>query len=247
MQQSIEITTTQNVTIEYELATMRDRILAWLLDAFVVVFGYVLLYQLALIIFGSLWDHGWSMFWSVMLFLAYFLYNIFMEILNSGQTLGKMGMNIRVVRLDGKDPEWSDVVLRSILQLVDSLFCFGIIGILLIKTTPKCQRLGDMAANTTVIKIQQTGWRFRLEDILNISTLQNYNPTYPQVRNLSERDMIFVKNVLARQQRYPNLAHDEVVEDLVTHLMPLLDIRQRPLNRLEFLKTLLKDYIVLTR
>lgn len=247
MQQSIEITTTQNVTIEYELASMRDRILAWLLDAFVVVFGYVLLYQLALIFFGSLWDNGWSMFWSVMLFLAYFLYNIFMEILNSGQTLGKMGMNIRVVRLDGKDPEWSDVVLRSILQLVDSLFCFGIIGILLIKTTPKCQRLGDMAANTTVIKIQQTGWRFRLEDILNISTLQNYNPTYPQVRNLSERDMIFVKNVLARQQRYPNLAHDEVVEDLVTHLMPLLDIRERPLNRLEFLKTLLKDYIVLTR
>jgi hypothetical protein len=187
------------------------------------------------------------MFWSVMLFLAYFLYNIFMEILNSGQTLGKMGMNIRVVRLDGKDPEWSDVVLRSILQLVDSLFCFGIIGILLIKTTPKCQRLGDMAANTTVIKIQQTSWRFRLEDILNISTLQNYNPTYPQVRNLSERDMIFVKNVLARHQRYPNRAHEEVVEDLVTHLMPLLDIRERPLNRLEFLKTLLKDYIVLTR
>lgn len=247
MQQSIEITTTQNVTIEYELASMRDRILAWLLDAFVVVFGYVLLYQIALIVFGALWDNGWSIFWSVMLFLAYFLYNIFMEILNSGQSLGKMGMNIRVVRLDGKDPEWSDVVLRSILQLVDSLFCFGIIGILLIKTTPKCQRLGDMAANTTVIKIQQSGWRFRLEDILNISTLQNYNPTYPQVRNLSERDMIFVKNVLARQQRYPNQAHEEVVEDLVTHLMPLLDIRERPLNRLEFLKILLKDYIVLTR
>lgn len=247
MQQYIEITTTQNVTIEYELATMRERILAWLLDIFVVGFGYLMLYQLAHLIFRSLWDTGWSMFWGVMMFLAYFLYNIFMEILNSGQTLGKMGLSIKVVRLDGKEPEWSDVVLRAMLQMVDSLFCFGIIGILLIKTTPKCQRLGDMAANTTVIKIQQTGWRFRLEDILSISTLNNYQPTYPQVRDLSEQDMIFVKNVLSRYQRYPNQAHEEVVEDLVTHLMPLLNIRDRPINRLDFLKTLLKDYIVLTR
>ena len=247
MQQSIEITTTQNVTIEYELASMRERILAWVIDFVVVIFGYILLFQLARFVFGSLWDDGWSMFWGAMAFLLYFLYNIFLEILNSGQTLGKMTMNIRVVRLDGKDPEWMDVVLRSILQLVDSLFCFGIIGILLIKTTTKYQRLGDMAANTTVIKLQQGGWRFRLEDILNISTLQNYQPTFPQVRNLSERDMIFVKNVLARQQRYPNQAHDAVVEDLVSHLMPLLDIPERPLNRLDFLKTLLKDYIVLTR
>lgn len=247
MNQTIEITTTQNVTIEYELASMRERILAWLLDLFVVGFGYILLYQLARMVFGSLWDNGWSVFWMVMLFLVYFLYNIFMEILNSGQSLGKMGLSIRVVRLDGKDPEWSDVVLRSMLQLVDSLFCFGIIGILLIKTTPKCQRLGDMAANTTVIKIHQNSWRFRLEDILNISTLQNYQPSFPQVRNLSERDMIFVKNVLSRYQRFPNQAHEEVVEDLVSHLMPLLNIEVRPLNRLEFLKTLLKDYIVLTR
>jgi uncharacterized RDD family membrane protein YckC len=247
MQHSIEITTTQNVTIEYELASMRERILAWLLDGVIIGFGYLLLYQLAQTIFGSFWDSGWSMFWGVMMFLVYFLYHIFMEILNSGQSLGKMALNIRVVRLDGKDPEWSDVVMRSMLQLVDSLFCFGIIGILLIKTTPKCQRLGDMAANTTVIKIHQSGWRFRLEDILNISTLNNYEPTYPQVRNLSERDMIFVKTVLSRYNRYPNQAHEHVVEDLVTHLMPLLGVKVRPLNRLEFLKTLLKDYIVLTR
>ena len=38
-----------------------------------------------------------------------------------------------------------------------------------------------------------------------------------------------------------------MVEDLVTHLMPVLDIEKRPLNRIEFLKTLLRDYIVLTR
>lgn len=247
MAQSIEITTTQNVTIEYELASMRARALAWTLDLLIVIFGYILLMQLVQIIFGRFQNRGWYMFWGVMPVLIFFMYHIVWEIANGGQTPGKMLMNIRVVRLDGKDPEWSDVVLRSTLQLVDSLFCFGIIGALLIKTTTKCQRLGDMAANTTVIKLHQDGWRFRLEDILSISTLDTYKPTYPQVRNLSEKDMIFVKTVLSRQQRFPNKAHHDIVEDLVTHLMPLLDIQNRPNNRLEFLRTLLKDYIVLTR
>lgn len=247
MTQSIEITTTQNVTIEYQLATMRERALAWVLDLLIVIFGYIMLLQLVRLIFGALMDMGWMMFWGVMPVLIFFLYHIIWEIMNGGQTPGKMLMHIRVARLDGKDPEWSDVVLRSVLQLVDSLFCFGIIGALLIKTTAKCQRLGDMAANTTVIKLQQDGWRFRLEDILSISTLDNYKPSYPEVRNLSEQDMIFVKNVLSRQQRFPNRAHEEVVEDLVTHLMPILGIQSRPNNRLEFLRTLLKDYIVLTR
>jgi hypothetical protein len=151
------------------------------------------------------------------------------------------------VRLDGKDPEWSDVTLRALLQLVDSIFCLGLVGGLLIKTSAKAQRLGDMAANTTTIKIQSSNYTFRLADILSISSLQNYQPLYPQVRNLSERDMIFVKNTLTRLSTYQNKAHEKLADDLVTRLMPLIGVEQRPLNKIEFLKTLLKDYIVLTR
>ena len=170
-----------------------------------------------------------------------------MEIWNGGQTLGKKALNIKVVRLDGKDPEWGDVVLRAILHVVDSLASAGAIGLLLIKTTGKCQRLGDMAANTTVIRLFASHFMFRLENILNISSLETYTPMYPQVRSLSEQDLIFIKNVLTRYQNYPNTAHYNVMEDLTTQLMPLLGIEQRPANRSDFLKTLLRDYIVLTR
>jgi uncharacterized RDD family membrane protein YckC len=242
---TIEITTTQNVTIEYELASLRDRALAWLLDMVIVIFGYILFYQVIRLIFGGISDGAIAFFLLPM--LCYFLYNIFSEIWNGGQSPGKMVMNIKVVRLDGKDPEWSDVVLRALLQLVDSFFSAGVVGSLLIKTTGKSQRFGDMAANTTVIKLYGSQYAFRLEDIMNISSLDSYQPVFPQVRNLTERDMIFIKNVLNRHRSFPNQAHEEVVEDLVTQLMPLLDIEQRPANRVEFLKTLLRDYIVLTR
>ena len=248
MAKSIEITTTQNVTIEYELAQLRERVLAFLLDVVLVLIAYFIAFQLILLfassdVFNSM---GWQVTLGILPFMLFFGYNILFEILRIGQTPGKMAMGIKVVRLDGKEPEWSDVVLRSTLHLVDTIFSV-VIGALLIKTTDKCQRLGDMSANTTVIKISGTQSRFKLQDILSISSLDTYEPVYPQVRNLAEKDMIFIKNVITRSQRYPNYAHEAVVEDLVSHLMPILDIEQRPLNRIEFLKTLLRDYIVLTR
>ncbi len=249
MQKTIEITTTQNVTIEYELAELRERMLAWLLDFVIVVFGYLLLIQLIQSVLGGLSDlgMGWVMLVAIFPFVAFFLYHSFFEIWSLGQTPGKRALNIRVVRLDGKDPEWSDVVLRALLQMVDTLFSAGVIGILFIKTTDKCQRLGDLAAHTTVVKIYSSRFRYLLKDILNISSLENYQPVFPQVRNLNEQDMLFIKTVLTRRNRYPNQAHDEVMEDLVTQLMPVLGLEQRPLNRQDFLKTILRDYIVLTR
>lgn len=249
MQKTIDITTTQNVTIEYELAGLRDRALAWLLDSFLLVMAYFMIFTILTTVFGSGWldDGGWVRVVIFMPFLILFLYHSLFEIMNGGQTLGKKAMAIKVVRLDGKDPEWGDVVLRVLLQLVDSIFSSGVIGALLIKTTPKSQRLGDMAANTTVIKIGNARYQFSLADILSISSLDNYQPVFPQVRNLAERDMIFIKNTISRYQQYPNQAHQIVVEDLVSHLMPILNIEQRPLNRMEFLKTLLRDYVVLTR
>lgn len=246
MAKTIEITTTQHVAIEYELASLRERLLAWALDFFIIAFLYLLLFQLfsAFAVFAS--DTASTMF-VLSLVAVFFLYHIFFEIWNVGQTPGKKVLNIKVVRLDGKDPEWGDVVLRAILLTLDALFSFGAIGALLIKTTGKGRRLGDMAANTTVIKLFSTQFQYRLQDILNISSLQNYTPVYPQVRELSESDMIFIKKALTRNSLYPNQAHHEVIIDLSTRLIALLGIEQTPANRVEFLKTLLRDYIVLTR
>lgn len=250
MQKTIEITTTQNVTIEYELALLRERMLAWLLDWVIVVLGYILLLILIRLILPDNLPGNWfdpAIVFFLIPLLGYFLYNTFFEIWNSGQTPGKSVVNIKVVRLDGKDPEWSDVVLRALLQMVDSIFSAGVIGSLLIKTTAKSQRFGDMAANTTVIRLYGSRFVYRLEDILNISSLDNYQPVFPQVRKLSERDMIFIKKILNRRQQYPNDAHEEAVEMLVGHLLPILGIDKPPVNNAEFLKTLLRDYIVLTR
>lgn len=245
---TIEIRTTQNVAIEYDLATLRDRGLGVALDIAIVLVAYgifcLFLSALSERIFDLLPGHVWLIIFPIGAFL---IYSTAMEVMNFGQTVGKSVVGTKVVRLDGKDPEWSDVLLRAILQLVDGLFSLAAIGAMLIKTTAKSQRLGDMAANTGVIKIQSSRNIFRLADIQNIQTLESYTPVFPQVRGLAERDLLFIKNVLSRQQQFRNEAHEQVVEDLVSHLMPILGLAERPANRVEFLKTLLRDYIVLTR
>ena len=127
-----------------------------------------------------------------------------------------------------------------------SLFTFGVLGALLISSSNKSQRLGDMTANTTVIRVK-FNLRFQLEDILKINSLEDYEPTFPEVRKLSEKDMLLIKNIIARERKYRNQAHTQVVNDLITKLMDILDIVERPKDKIEFLKTLIRDYIVLTR
>jgi hypothetical protein len=177
------------------------------------------------------------------------LYSMACEAVLNGQTIGKRAQHTKVVRVDGKPISLSDLLLRAVLLIADYFFSLGILGALLISTTDKRQRLGDMAAGTTVIKMG-TDRRFRLSDILNINTLENYTPQYPQVKQLSEDDMLFIKNIIIRFQKYPNSSHADAIDALYSHLKQILDI---PLNlvyvneKIEFFKTLIKDYIVLTR
>jgi uncharacterized RDD family membrane protein YckC len=248
---TIDITTTQNVVITYELAGLYARLLAFLLDILILGIGYLLAVTLLINLMRAMgqddWAYGLIIFLVLLPFLLFFGYNIFFETRKSGQTPGKKAFGIKVVRLDGKDPDWSDAALRTLLQLVDTFFSGGLIGALLIQISPNKRRLGDMAAHTAVIRIQGKRFDFQLKDILNISSLENYTPKYPQVRNLQEQDMVVIKTVLTRLRQHPNQAHEEILEDLVTHLMPLLGVERRPDDRQEFLKTVLRDYIVLTR
>ena len=234
---TIEIRTTQNVTIEYELASVKDRFFASFIDWLIIL---VFSSLLAIVFRVTL---GQSIFSLVGLFSFYHLIS---EVLADGQSWGKKAMGIKVVRLDGKEPTLSDFLLRTAFHMVDTFTSLGIVAALLISTSNKSQRLGDMTANTTVIKVKFS-LRFRLEDILKINTLDDYEPSYPEVRKLSEQDMLLIKTIISRHRRHRNKAHQEVVNELVQNLSRQLDIIEPPRDKIGFLKTLIRDYIVLTR
>lgn len=249
MMQTIDIRTTQNVTIEYELATLRDRMLAFIIDLLIVAAMYLALFFLLLGSLGSSFlDSGMLAYFILLLLpvVGFMAYQFLSEALANGQSWGKRAMGIKVVRVDGLEPGLSDYFLRAVFLLVECILSIGILAALLISSSPKNQRLGDMTANTTVIRIRSNA-RFQLQDILKISSIEDYKPQYPEVRRLTEQDMLLIKHLIARQRMYNNSAHNAAIQEAAERLSAVLDLREVPRNKIEFLKTLIRDYIVLTR
>ncbi|MEM7105572.1 MAG: RDD family protein [Bacteroidota bacterium] len=238
----IEISTTQNVSIEYELASLSERIFAFIVDQIIL--------WVTVLILTAIFVPAGGFFYNLVTFILilpiFVFYSLFSEIFLNGQSLGKRVFGIKVVKLSGDEPGLNDYIIRWTFRMIDIWFSFGTVASLLIGSSSKRQRLGDLVANTAIIKIKSS-FHLKLKDILKINSLENYEITYPAVRQFSEQDMLLIKTVLARVQRFPNRAHKEALYDLVTKVTKKMGIENRPKNSTQFLKTLIRDYIVLTR
>ena len=243
---SIDIRTTQNVTIEYELASLRERFFSFFIDLVIYYIGYFFFWVAVVSIVSAYIDQWGFMFIAMTMMVGLVFYHFVFEVFGGGRSLGKRAMNIRVVRLDGQEPGLGDHLMRSLFLVMDFFLSFGVLGAVLIGSTHSGQRLGDLAANTTVVR-GKSQLHFQLKDILNIQSLDNYEPQYPAVRQMNEQDMLLVKNVLNRYQNWQNPAHAEAVRSTVEVVCQRLGIEPPSGNKIDFLKTLIRDYIVLTR
>jgi hypothetical protein len=129
-----------------------------------------------------------------------------MEVFNHGQSVGKMVVNTRVVKVDGSTPTLGAYLLRWLLFLIDGPItsCMGIIPIAM---TRNHQRLGDLAAGTMVIKQQNyKKIQVSLDDYDYL--LKNYTPRYPQAADLSLEQVETISRTLAnaRPEFAPHVA-----------------------------------------
>jgi hypothetical protein len=155
-------------------------------------------------------------------------------------------MGLKVVKLNGDPAAPFDYVIRWAFRFIDIWMSAGSVAALLVSASSYNQRLGGLLSGTTVIRKNATR-NFFLKDILKIHTRDVYEPVYPQVVKLSEQDMLFVKKVMERARFYKNDAHQKALEQLAVKIASLLEISNVPKNKMEFLRNILADYIVLTR
>lgn len=242
---NVEILTSNNVTIQYELASVMQRILAFILDAFIVTLYSLLASFVVGVIFVYSPQLG-EIFYFILIFPVVTFYTLVSEIYFNGQTLGKRIMNIRVIKVTGENPTVNDYFLRWTYRIVDIFLSAGALAAIFISSSDKGQRLGDVSANTTIIKLNPDT-KYSIRDILNIGKTGEYKPTYLQVTKLSDEDMLLIKNTITSVSKRPNLANKKFANELVVKSAEVLNIDNIPKNRMKFLKTLLKDYIVLTR
>jgi uncharacterized RDD family membrane protein YckC len=88
--------------------------------------------------------------------LSYFIlavgYSMAMEWYNRGQTVGKRLLGLRVLDARGMRLRPSQVILRNLFRTLDMLPLFYLVGGAACLLSPKSQRLGDMVADTVVVR-----------------------------------------------------------------------------------------------
>lgn len=88
---------------------------------------------------------------ALLYFLITILYYIVLEG-TVGQTVGKMLLGIQVVREStGQTPGMGAATIRTLLRIIDGFF-FYLVALIVVLVSGKNQRLGDMVANTLVVR-----------------------------------------------------------------------------------------------
>lgn len=235
----IDITTTQNVSIEYELATVTERLTSTIIDSIIINIVSFIFFGIIAAIFGTNFNY---------LYISIpgsFLYHLLFESINHGQSPGKRLMKIRVVKINGERPEFFDFMMRAVFRFIDISASLGTLALITVSSSNKGQRLGDFFADTTVVRLININ-NFSLNRILSMEKLKSYTPKYPEVIKFTEEEMLLIKETLDRFSKYPNKGHLEAINLLVEKIEGQLGI-VAPENKIVFLKVLIKDYVSLTR
>ena len=192
MDLALDIQTAQNVPLAVEPASVGERVLATLADlvvmgAWVILVGVFLLDALGL---GSS-----TAVVVVVVALPVTLYHLLFELFFEGRTPGKMLLKTQVARVDGAQPTLAQYLVRWLVRFVDVTATWGIGALLSVSVTRRSQRLGDLAAGTTVVRRRQ---RVRLGEVLYPTAPPGHTPEFPEAEALSDADVRTLRAVLVR-------------------------------------------------
>jgi len=233
--QSVDVRTAQNVRIRYEAASIGDRIVAYILDTIILV---AVIFGISTIL--SSLETSLPVSISVVLFIPVMSYHLLCEVFLNGQSIGKRVLNIKVVKLDGSRPSLGAYLIRWLFRILEITLFTGVLALIVILINGKGQRLGDVAAGTTVVKLRPPT-RVSRHSLIRDEP-EAYNATYATVTQLSDSDISIVMEALAS---YRKTANKEPVIEAEKRVKEYLDIQSNQ-PTLQFLYTIIKDYNHLT-
>ncbi len=265
---TVRIATNFNIDIEFTAPPFYRRLLAWAIDIVILIFYVVIAFRFFSWFYAGLDhgdDNNNVMVWAVsmLLTLPFMLYHLMLEATMKGQSIGKKIMGIKVVSENGGRPSLGQLIIRWLIRTSDYMLLTIIVimiimnsyGItlesemyvaltvaiillivdLILVNTRKQQRLGDILAHTVLINTKQ---KEKITDTVFLEVSDKYVPQFPQIMQLSDRDMNALKGIsdTAKKHKDHNMAH-LAAEKIKAHLK--IETRLEPE---EFLEVLLKDY-----
>jgi uncharacterized RDD family membrane protein YckC len=233
--QTVRVRTTQNVLIDYPVASIGDRILGHLIDRLILI-----AYSAAVIALLINIDMEWWYVWLILLGFPWMFFSVLFEIFMNGQTPGKQLMKTKVVRLNGTPASVGDFMLRWVFSLIDFYILSGAIALVAVAMGGKGQRIGDMVAGTTVVKLIEQ--REISASEVFVTAEEMHVPTFTQVTQLSDKDIELIQRALEVNRDHGNGQPVMVITEKVKMLLGI----QTDLPPVKFLYTIIKDYNSLT-
>jgi len=260
----IKVPTSFNIEVEFEIPEFYKRMFSLFIDIaleLLYLFLSARLFSLIVASYNLSDEDSWydlAAIQMLLVLLPLMVYHVALEITMNGQSIGKKIMGIRVVNENGGRPAISQFVIRWLLRVSDVLIliilsgiadisslesglmalaavAFLVTDIILVASSAKGQRIGDILAKTILIRVNSRG---SIEETIFQEVEDDYIPMYPQIMQLSDRDLNSIKNILESSRRREDFqVAAAAAEKIKNHLQIRSD--QDPQA---FLDTLLKDY-----
>jgi uncharacterized RDD family membrane protein YckC len=262
----LKVPTNFNIDVEFEIPEFYRRLISLLIDVVIQYFYLRIASEIYQSILASNnWglDNDYDMAaWALILFFPVMVYHVVLEITMNGQSVGKKIMGIRVVNEIGGRPSISQFVIRWLLRVSDLwiaillivivtnpyvfqdaettfiiLAALGFLAtdIILVVSSKKGQRIGDILAKTILIR---TSTKSSIDDTVFVAVADNYVPSFPQIMQLSDKDINAIKSILeAARKKGDYMIAETACAKIRTHLRI-----ESSMSPFDFLDVLLKDY-----
>ncbi len=239
---TVTVNTSNNVSIDYELATVQQRIMAFVVDAVILIVWSIIV---------QVMSKGFASYKAAvlqsLLMLPAMTYSLWCEAFLGGQTIGKRTSGLKVVRLDGRPASFNECFQRWVFRLLDIYITLGSMAVLFISSGIRAQRMGDILAQTVVINLNPRH-SLQIGDLLTMDERKEGENRLAGVLRYNDDDMLTVKLALDRYKKFRNDAHQKIIIKLTDKISAQMGIeRSKIKDEHGFLKKVLQDYIVLTR
>jgi uncharacterized RDD family membrane protein YckC len=255
MEDTMQFETPENVRVQYTLAGLGTRFIAWFIDQ---IFTTLMLILIVIFLFVAGIATAQVMddlagraaaappervmgifvgFIILMMGLGSFVYFTGLELFMKGQTIGKRMCRIRVVKVDGFALDAGSILVRNVFRVLDQFPILWVIPVM----SKRAQRTGDMVGGTIVITdVSPTlsDVRVRLSDQKALDSEFRFDAR--SLQKLKEVDFEAIEGLLDRWGELPEPQRERLAEKIANSLATRLQLDQPARERRQrFLEDLL--------
>jgi uncharacterized RDD family membrane protein YckC len=229
----IKIETPEQIALDFPLAGIGSRFLAYALDTVLQVLLYIagsfaFFAAVSYAKWAPRWLHSIPVAWLpaiiiIFMFCIYWGYFALFEILWRGQTPGKRLAGIRVIKDSGRPINVYEGVARNLLRAVDGLPGMYMVGLVCMMISRRNQRLGDHLAGSIVVHEKRPD-----EAPLEWSVGGPAAESISQLQAVTPEELVLIETYLQRRDSFDFAVRDQTAHQIANRITAKTGIERQP-------------------